>query len=112
MSTLESFGSAGEGKTLVGTQAEEKTLPHALFPESERWQRDLGVRVSGCIGTGTRLLGPCAKLPWLAPRSAPTCAFASCQVEKFFRDGCKFLELCLLKPDYKIGCGLTDSFMF
>lgn len=28
VSTLESFSSAGEGKTLVGTQAEEKTLSH------------------------------------------------------------------------------------
>lgn len=33
-STLESFSSAGEGKTLVGTQAEEKTLSHFFLSRS------------------------------------------------------------------------------
>ncbi|KAK2881547.1 hypothetical protein Q8A67_018815 [Cirrhinus molitorella] len=34
VSTLESFSSAGEGKTLVGTQAEEKTLSHFFLNRS------------------------------------------------------------------------------
>lgn len=76
VSTLESFSSsAGHGKTLVGTQAEEKPLSRFFLNPSA----DLRVRVSGCIGTGTRPPSPCAE-PCALP---PTCVSASCRVEKF-----------------------------
>lgn len=96
----------GSSSNTSERKARKSTL--LLVPISECQHRDLRVRASGCFGTSTGLLSPCAKLPWLALCTDPPLLL----LPTAERDAYKFLALCLLKPDYKIGCGLTDSFMF
>lgn len=100
-----------KGKRWWGRRRKKKRSPTFSWVGTlAAWPRSQGERA---YWHGYKTARPLCKTAMARTmRSAPTCAFASCQVEKFFRDGCKFLELCLLKPDYKIGCGLTDSFMF